>query len=348
MHLFIAPYRLLFKHPFAIAHGIRTGTDSVFVKVVMHGKVGFGEATLPPYVKENQKSVIDFIGKCKLEDFEDKNGFEKQLNGINGNAGNYAAKAALDMALHDLYGKLNSFSCLTYFEKNTTATQAQAIFTIGYCTSHELKLKLEDASAFSLIKLKLTGTHDENFVLLFKSFSNKNFCVDANQAWKEVEEAKSKIEFLQQQGCVFVEQPMPVGMEMHMPALREIARIPLIADESFQGDEASMQMLSCFDGINIKIMKCGGLTRASIIVDEAIKAQKKIILGCMSESSCGTSAAAHLRHAAQWLDLDGPLLITNDPFENITFQNGQVHINKQPGLGIAERDKVKLPWQQIA
>ncbi|MBK8847386.1 MAG: dipeptide epimerase [Bacteroidetes bacterium] len=338
----------MFKHPFAIAHGIRDGTDSVFVKLVMNDVAGFGEATLPPYVKESQQSVIDFISKISFEDFTDENGLNKHVNFVTPNEGNYAAKAALDIALHDLYGKVNSFSCLSYLEKYKRPTPAESIYTIGFCSHEELKLKLDEASAFTLIKLKLIGTDDESFVALFKRLSNKKFCVDANQAWKDVEVAKFKVDFLQQQGCVFIEQPMPEGMEIQMPALQAIAQIPLIADESFQGDNASMELLHYFDGVNIKLMKCGGLTRAKNIIQEVHELQKKIMIGCMSESSCGTSAAAHLMGAADWLDLDGPLLIKNDPFENIRFANGQISINKGLGLGIAERASANLQWQQIA
>jgi L-alanine-DL-glutamate epimerase-like enolase superfamily enzyme len=192
----------------------------------------------------------------------------------------------------------------------------------------------ESNLGFTLFKHKLGGENDLERINAFKEFTNADFCIDANQAWKSVEEATKQIHFLQELGCLFVEQPMPVSMNNHLRELKKNIQLPIILDESIQNASDFDLLKNSCDGINVKLMKCGGMAAGKNLIQTAKRHGKKILIGCMSESTCGAAAAAELAGLADWVDLDGPLLISNDPFEGIIYREGCILPNTANGVGI--------------
>lgn len=332
------PYRLKFKYPFAIAAGRRDSTPVVYVELEHEGLTGYGEATLPGYLPETQESVIDFLRKLDTKQFTGLPEIENSLDYIFSVAPeNFAAKAAVDMALHDLHGKILNKSChsLWKLDKNNCPVTT---YTLGIDSPEMILKKLEEAKDFNLLKVKLDGTNDKRIIETIRSATNKSVCVDVNQGWKEKESALDMMYWLKEKGVVFVEQPLSKNKLDDSQWLKEKSPLPLIADEAVQTLNDIEKIKDAYHGINIKLMKCGGLREAMKMIKLARKLEMKIMIGCMSESSCGVSAAAQLAPLADWTDLDGPLLITNDPFSGITYHNGKIVLNDLPGTGVVKKE----------
>ena len=331
-------YQLKFKYPFAIAAGKRNSTPVVYVELEHDGLIGYGEAALPGYLPETQTTVIDFLEKVDIKQFNNLPEIENSLDYIFSVApGNLAAKAAVDMALHDLRGKILGQPChaLWKLDKNNCP---ETTYTIGIDSPEMILKKLEETKGFNLLKVKLDGTKDKELIETICSATDKNICVDVNQGWKEKESALDMIHWLKEKGVVFVEQPLSKNKLDDAQWLKEKSPLPLIADEAVQTLDDIEKIKDAYHGINIKLMKCGGLREAMKMIQHTKKSGIKIMIGCMSESSCGVSAAAQLAPLADWTDLDGPLLITNDPFSGITYRNGKIVLNDLPGTGVVKRN----------
>ncbi len=322
------PYQLQFKYPFRIAHGVRTHTDVVYVKLEHDGFVGWGEATLPPYLPETQKTVIEFVLEfAKSVSFSDDiNDWFTALNAVQSNM---SAKAALDMALWSLKANLEE-KTIGELLGITAGGFPLGTYTIGVCPKEEMQVKITEAIAagFELFKLKLNGVDDERVIIDFKSLTDKPFAVDVNQGWADTFIARNKVEWLASEGCLLVEQPLPKNRNTEMTAIKNGCPLSLYADESCQRLADIEPLSEYFDGINIKLMKCGGITEALQMINKARELDMKILIGCMSESSVGCTAAAHLTPLADYADLDGPYLIANDPFTGIRIRNGRVVVNE--------------------
>lgn len=331
------PYQLNFKYPFAIAAGRRDSTPVVYVELEHEGLIGYGEAALPGYLPETQSSVINFLEKVDTKQFTGLPEIENALDYIFSVApGNFAAKAAVDMALHDVWGKILNQPCYALWKldkKNCPETT----YTIGIDSPEMILKKLDEAKDFNLLKVKLDGTRDKEIIETICSATSKSICVDVNQGWKEKESALDMIHWLREQGVVFVEQPLSKTKLGDAHWLKEKSPLPLIADEAVQTLDDIEKIKDAYHGINIKLTKCGGLKEAMKMIGRARKSAIKVMVGCMSESSCGVSAAAQLAPLADWTDLDGPLLITNDPFVGITYRNGKIILNDLPGIGIVKK-----------
>ena len=333
MKLHIHPYQLLFKYPFSIAHGIRTYTDSVFIAIEKDGLMGYGEATLPPYLADNSATTIDFFKNISIEAIYLR--FNSKMDIFeNKDTSNMPAKAAIDMALWDLKGKEEGRKVDTYFNKDLRKKPIYSTYTIGISTEDELQKKMADATDFKYIKLKLNGKNDKEHILNFRKISDKPFAIDANQAWTNLDEAKQMHDFLVAQNCFLIEQPFEKSDNQKTKALKTFSQLPIIADEAFQTIDSLEQMAENYDGINIKLMKCGGISNAHKIIESAQQLDLKILIGCMSESACGCAAAASLQSFADWTDLDGPWLLKNNPFDGYTIQNGEITTLMNEGLGI--------------
>ncbi len=340
------PFELLFRYPFRIAHGERTFTPVVFVEIAHNGLLGYGEAALPPYLAETTKTVGSFLESSKplLKKLNDNFSLEElELFLINLNEafpGNKSAKAALEMALLDLWGKKNNLSLKKIFNPHSLP-DVFSTFTIGICGPEEMKLKISGANEFSIFKIKLNGISDKKNIELFLNISERmksnrkvSFCVDVNQGWKDKFLAMDMVHWLSEKGAFLIEQPLPVKMLDESAYLTERSPIPVIADESVQGLEDIEKVKGAFSGINIKLMKTGGLYIAKKMISRARELEMKILIGCMSESSCGVTAAAHLSPLADWADLDGPYLIKNDPFEGVKIKDGKIWLPDEPGMGV--------------
>lgn len=328
------PYKLKFKYPFAIAAGKREHTSVVYVEIKFENLTGYGEAALPDYLSETQESVMDFLSRVQLEQFTKPDETDKILDYVFSiTPKNYPAIAALDIALHDMKGKIHGLPCHRMFglEKNNCP---QTSFTIGMGAQETILKKLSDAKDFNLLKVKLGGTSDKMIIETIRSVTDKTICVDANQGWQEKEYALDMIHWLKERGTVFVEQPLNKNKIEDSQWLRENSPLPVIADEAIQTFDDIEKIENAYHGINIKLMKCGGIGEAMKMIQRARQLNLKIMLGCMSESSCGVSAAAQLAPLADWADLDGPLLISNDPFQGIAYLNGKIILNDLPGNGV--------------
>ncbi|HKR07479.1 MAG TPA: dipeptide epimerase [Bacteroidia bacterium] len=338
MKLRYYPFELKFKHPFAIAAGKRDFTPVVYVELEYENKTGYGEAALPPYLPETQESVIKFLSLLDVKQFTSPVEKEKILDYVfRQKADDFAAKAAFDIALHDLAGKVLLKPCHKMFGLKKENCP-QTTFTIGMDTPKMILEKVSEAKDFNLLKIKLGGPFDKLIIETIRKETNKPICIDANQGWDEKEFALDMIHYLKEQGAIFIEQPLEKNKMDDACWLKEKSPLPIIADEAVQTFDDIAKIKDAYHGINIKLMKCGGMSQALKMIFRAREQGLKILIGCMSESSCGVSAAAQLSPLSDWADLDGPLLISNDPFKGITYSSGKIVLNDFPGNGIEKID----------
>jgi L-Ala-D/L-Glu epimerase len=335
LKLSYAPYSLEFKHPFGIAHGTRTHTEVVYVKLQWGKLSGYGEAALPPYLNETQSSVIDFLNEAApiLSAYTPPYSIGELMKAVDAIAeGNTAAKACIDIALHDLAGKFQNKPVyeLLGLEKPQPKNTSVTISIGDLNLIHQKLLELDE---FHLLKVKLGGSNDKEIINCIRQHTDKPMVVDVNQGWTDKIFALEMIQWLNEKNVLFVEQPLTKNNLKDMAWLTERSPIPTIADESMQRFSDLGKIAGCFNGINLKLMKCTGLFEAMKIISRAKEKKLKINIGCMSESSCGIAAAAQLMGKADWIDLDGPLLIKNNPFKGINFANGKLELSNSPGTG---------------
>jgi L-alanine-DL-glutamate epimerase-like enolase superfamily enzyme len=334
MQLRYYPYRLQFKRVFRIAAGARTGTDVVYVELEQDGQIGYGEAALPPYLPETVETVTQYLASVALPNSILDASLRDIITALPPN--NHAAKAALDIALHDLHGKLTGQTAAQMLDI-THPHDCLSTFTLGISDRETMQAALEDSAPFRLIKLKLDGINDRQLVTDLLSLTNRPFCVDVNQGWTDLAYAQEMSHWLHEKGCFLIEQPTPKADLDLMARLTEQSPIPIIADEAVWTMPDLDKVKKACHGINIKLMKTGGLLEAKQMIDQARKFDMKILVGCMSESSCGVTAASHLAGLCDWADLDGPYLIANDPFTGMKIEDGKVKTPKGIGLGVIKK-----------
>lgn len=328
------PYELQLKHVFTIAASSRTTTPVMLVEIEYDGLIGYGEASMPPYLGESHKSVTEFLNKVDLSAFHDPFELETILAYIDGiDKGNYAAKASVDIALHDLVGKILQKPWHKLWGLDATKTPNTS-FTIGIDTPEVVKAKVREASEFKILKVKLGRETDKEMIQAIRSITDVPICVDVNQGWKDRNMALDMIHWLAERGVVFVEQPMSKYAIDDMAWLTEHSPLPTMADEAVQTIYDVLATHKVYSGINIKLMKCGGMRNAHKMANMAKTMGMKVMVGCMTETSCAISAAAQLAPLADWADLDGNLLINNDLYNGMTIVNGRVTPNELPGIGI--------------
>ena len=340
LKLSFIPYDLKLKHVFTIASNSRTTTPDVLTMIEYNGVRGYGEASLPPYLVENQKSVSDFLSKTDLSQFTDPLLVEDILEYVNGvMPGNYAAKASVDIALHDLVGKLLDQPWYRIYGLNAAKTPFTS-FTIGIDTPEVVKQKVREADVYKVLKVKLGRDNDKEMIDTIRSVTDKPLYADVNQGWTDRSKALEMIYWLKEKNVVFVEQPMPKGKPDDIAWLTQNSPLPVIADEALQGVSDLLSLKGIYSGINIKLMKCGGMHSALKMIRIAREMEMKILMGCMTETSCAVSAAAQLSPLVDWADLDGNLLIDNDTYEGVSVTDGKITLNERPGIGIVERFKL--------
>lgn len=335
MNLSWQPYELQLKYPFTTATYSRTTTPVVLVELEYDGIIGYGEASLPQYLGATQETVIDFLRKVDLSDFNNPDQIEDILSYIdNIEIGNTAAKAAIDIALHDLVGKIRNKSWYQIWNLNTTDTP-NTTYTIGIDTDEVVRKKVSEvANDFKILKVKLGGSNDRQMIESIRSVTNLPLAIDANQGWKDRKEALDSIHWLKEQGVVMIEQPMSKTDLEGNAWLTAHSPLPIYADESVQRLVDMERIKGAFSGINIKLMKCTGMHEAWKMISAAPRMGFDVMLGCMTETSCAISAASQLSPAVKFADLDGALLITNDCFTGTKIENGKIILNELPGIGI--------------
>lgn len=336
MKLSFKPYTLDLKHVFTLANSSRTTTPVMLTQIEYDGIVGYGEASMPPYLGESQESASKFLSKVDLTQFKDPFEMETILEYVDKvDALNPAAKAAIDIALHDLTGKLLGNPWHKIWGLNKLKTPYTS-FTIGIDTNEIVKQKVKEADEYKILKVKLGRETDKEMIETIRSVTDKPIVVDVNQGWKDKHLALDMINWLNERNVKMVEQPMPKEMIEDMAWLTEKSPLPTFGDESVQRIPDVIKAYGVYSGINIKLMKCTGLREAHKMITLAKSLNMKVMLGCMTETSCAISAISQLSPEAEWADIDGNLLISNDPFEGIKVIDGKVTLNDEPGIGISK------------
>lgn len=335
MKISFTPQTLKFKRPFAIAHGTRDSTPVVFTRLGQDGLFGYGEASMPPYLGESHESVLAFLSMAEkvLKKFTATDPVEAILSAIDRIApGNTAAKASVDIALHDLAGKIQDKPCYSLLGADRTIPLFTA-YTIPIDEPAGIRARVEEGKEYKLLKVKLGSADDKNILKEIRKHTGKDIIVDANEGWQDKNFALDMIVWMSEINVKMVEQPMPKQQMEDIAWLSSQSPIPVMADEGVQRFSDIERIKSVYSGINIKLMKCAGLHEARKMIMQARKFGMKVMIGCMSETSCGVSAAAQLAPLADWIDLDGPLLIKEDFFTGVKFSKGQILLNDLPGIG---------------
>ena len=335
MKLSFEPYELQLRHTFTVASYSRTTTPDVQVKIEYDGFTGYGEASMPPYLGQTVESVTNFLKKVNLEQFKDPFQIDDILTYVDGiDEHEPAAKAAVDIALHDLVGKMMGQPWFRIWgldpEKAPDTT-----FTIGIDTADVVREKTREcADKFNILKVKVGLDNDKEMIETIREITDLPIAVDANQGWKDKNKALEMIHWLAEHGIVMVEQPMPKEMLDETAWLTENSPLPIFADEAIQRLKDIPSIKGAYTGINIKLMKCTGMREAWKMANYAHAEGMRVMVGCMTETSCAVSAAAQFSPVVDFADLDGNLLISNDRFEGMTVVNGKITLPDRPGIGI--------------
>lgn len=334
LNLSFFSYELQLRHAFNLAKYSRTTTPDVQVRLEYDGLVGYGEASMPPYLGESVESVTKFLSSLDLSQFSDPFRIEDIHDYMDSVApNNRAAKASIDIALHDLLGKIMGQPWYKIWGLNPEKAPSTS-FTIGIDKADVVRQKVDEAAPYNVLKVKMGLDNDKELVDIIRSKTDRPICVDANQGWSNKEKALEMCHWLSERNCLFVEQPMPKEMIEETAWLRERSPLPIIADEFLQRLPDVRRAAEAYDGINIKLMKSTGLHEAYKMAVLARSLGMKVMLGCMTETSCAVTAAAQLAPMVDWADLDGNLLIANDLFDGIKIVEGKVTIPDRPGIGV--------------
>ncbi|HSO87893.1 MAG TPA: dipeptide epimerase [Draconibacterium sp.] len=334
LKLSFEPYNLQLKHVFTLANSSRTTTPVMLTKIEFEGITGYGEASMPPYLGESQESAGKFLSALNLQQFTDPFRMDEILEYVDQSAvGNTAAKASVDIALHDLVGKIMNQPWYKIWGLSAEKTPFTS-FTIGIDTAEVVKQKVKEAAGFKILKVKLGRETDRQMIETIRMVSDVPLCVDVNQGWKDKKEALDMIFWLREKGVEYVEQPMPKEKPDEIAWLTQNSPLPIIADEAVQRLSDVQSIVGIYSGINIKLMKCTGMREAHKMINLAKASKMKVMIGCMTETSCAISAAAQLSPMANWADLDGNLLISNDLYGGVKIVDGKITLNELPGIGI--------------
>ena len=342
MKLRFFPYELKLRHVFTVATYSRSTTPDVQVELEYDGVIGYGEASMPPYLQKELgtvDSVLAFLKKVQehIGQFEDPFKMEEILAYVDSlSESDAAAKAAVDIALHDLVGKLLQAPWYKIWGLDKDKAPSTT-FTIGIDTPEVVKEKTREcAEQFNILKVKLGRDNDKEMIETIRSVTDLPIAIDANQGWKDRQYALDMIHWLKEKGIVMIEQPMPKEQIDDLAWVSERSPLPVFADESVQRLKDVAALKGVFTGINIKLMKCTGLREAWKMMTLARALGMKVMVGCMTETSCACSAAAQLSPAVDFADLDGNLLIANDRFKGMEVVKGKITLPDLPGIGVVK------------
>ncbi len=347
MNLSYHPLDLKLKHIFQIARETRTVQNNVVALLKDEdGIIGYGEAAPTRFFGEDVMSVMRTLVQS-LDLFKDADPFQIEditLYLKNKFPPDAAARAAIDIALHDMIGKklkipLYKFLGLRRHEGKETS------FTIGIDTMEKMCKKVEEAKDFPILKIKMGFQDDIKVLKELRKITKAIFRVDANTGWTP-DEAIQKLNLMEELGVELVEQPFPVGSIEPLKKVRRHTKIPIFVDEDVKDSKDIPAFSDAADGINIKLMKCGGIREAIRMIYTARALNLKIMIGCNIESSVSITAAAHLMSLVDYIDLDGNLLVINDPYIGVIVDKGKLTLPAGNGLGVEARDSIPLPSLQ--
>ena len=330
--------RLKPHYPFRISRETQAQRDVFVVELEWEGITGYGEASPSPYYGETAKTAVSVFGKVKKRLHGDPEELQERIahGDLRKTLDRHASvRAALDTALWDIIGKRAGKPVYEILGLDPGKTPATS-FTIGIDTPEIVDRKVDEAAPYHILKMKMGFPGDLALLARVIARSGKTVRVDANEGW-DVETAIQMCRELAEKHVEFVEQPIRHESEEDLRTLKRVSPLPIILDESVRSAEDVAARRDQGHGINIKLMKCGGITPALAMIEEARRAGMKVMLGCMIETSIGITAAAHLSPLVDYADLDGNLLVTNDPFTGVTVQNGKLVLPDGAGLGVARR-----------
>lgn len=326
-------YNLLFKHPFTISKGTKTHQPTLLVELEYFGIKGYGEAPAITYYDISvEKMIADLERKKQLVEkfaFSDPERYWHYLHHVF--PANPFLVCALDMAGWDLYGKLKGKQLHELWQLET-AKSPITDFTIGIDSIEKMVEKMKE-KPWPVYKIKVGLPGDMEMVQALRQETDAIFRVDANAGWT-LEEALEKIPLLKDLGVDMIEQPLAKDNWEGMKILFEESCLPLFADESCVAEADVEKCAGFFHGINIKLTKCSGITPARRMIERANELNMQTMIGCMNESSVGTAAIAQLAPLVNHVDMDGPLLLTEDTAAGVAFDYGRIIYNDLPGLGI--------------
>ena len=340
MKLEVEPIQIETAHPFRIARGTRTSYEVFVVSLTHEGVTGLGEAAPQPFYGESPMTVraaINSIGRMLDGEPED---VRLRLNRDGADLfealrAHASVRAALDAALWDLRGQREDtpvWKLIGADAENAPATS----FTIGFDVPDVIDAKVDAAAPYRILKVKVGLPGDMEILDRVIARSGKIVRVDANEGW-DLETAMEKTVELYRRRVELCEQPLPHGNEDDLRQLKRVSPLPVILDESIVGPDDVARRHDQGHGINIKLMKCGGITRALEMIASARKHSLQVMIGCMIETSLGITAAAQVSPLCDYADLDGNLLLKLDPFEGVRVGDGYLELSRDPGLGVRRR-----------
>jgi L-alanine-DL-glutamate epimerase-like enolase superfamily enzyme len=327
-------FELKLKQAWGLSRGTWTTRRNAFVRIERDGIVGLGEAAPIARYSETAESAAAFIEKAKPILLKDLREYAVRFGEIEAlGPGEHAAKAAMDMAILDWVGRKLGEPVWRLLglgrDKVVTTT-----YSIGIDEVPVMQQKLRDAPDFGVYKIKVGTPDDRKIIEGIRAVTDKPLITDANEGWKTKEEALEMIDWMAGQGVELVEQPLPADRLEDQGWLKERVKIPIFADECLIRPSDLPRIAPYFHGVNVKVMKCGGLQEAVRLAGMARALDLKLMIGCMIESSLGISASAAVASLFDRADLDGNILISNDPFQGVKTVKDVLALGDGPGLGV--------------
>ena len=327
--------RLNLRHTWTTTMSASQYRDTLQLRYIRDGVTGVGEgAPIVRYREDASSAKAAVLSVRELLTSADPWQFSKVMAQVFSRIdGQFAAKAAIDIALLDWIGQKLGVPLYRYFGLDPRDAPVTT-FSIGIDTPEITRQKVREAEPFPILKIKVGLDTDEATIAAVRSVTNKPLRVDANEGWKDKEEAVRKINWLETQGVEFIEQPMPAAMIEEMRWVHRRVHIPIIADEACGHPGDIPKLAGAYDGVNVKLDKCGGILEAWRMIEIAKSLGLKTMLGCMISGSVSVTAAAHLSPLVDYADLDGNLLIANDPYSGVQVERGKLILPDRPGLGL--------------
>jgi L-Ala-D/L-Glu epimerase len=327
--------RLKLRHTWTTTMSSSDYRDTLHVQYSNDGITGHGEGAPIVRYRENAEGARQAVDSLReLLTAADPWQFAKIMRQVFSRVeGEWAGKAAIDIALMDWVGQKLGVPLYRYFGLDPRDTPVTT-FSIGIDNPEATRQKVREAADFPVLKIKVGLDTDEATIAAVRAATDKPLRVDANEGWKDKEVAVRKINWLATQGVEFVEQPMPAEMLDEMHWVHSRVHLPLIADEACRHAADIPNLAGAFDGVNVKLDKAGGILEAHNMIQVAKSLGLKTMLGCMVSTSVSVTAAAHLSPLVDYADLDGNLLIANDPFIGVLVEKGKLVLPDRPGLGL--------------
>lgn len=325
--------KLRYIHPFGIARWTKTETASLIVRLEKDGIVAYGEGTPNARYGESAEEGLAYLQKIlpTLPSAE----IEEVMPLLYKSDGNWSAKAAIDGALHDFWAKKEGKPLYQLLWNTTAQTKPLTSFTIGIDTPEIMQQKVREAEPYQLLKVKVGTKNDVEIIKAIRSVTHKTIRVDANEGWKSEGEVLDNLEWLADKGVELCEQPVAAGNFELMKRIKPQSPMPLIADEDCSQVASIEKLADAYHGINIKLDKSGGIWMGMKMYQRAKALGLKVMVGCMAQSALAIAAAAHLAQNSEYVDLDGHLLLKDQPFTGLGVIDGRLVLHEIAGVGVS-------------